>query len=107
MVYRQPRDRFVAEFVGVNNIFSGTIVGFAGGTLRLSSPAGEFSVACTEPDRRLQDSATVLISADRITTSHEGELRDNRVTGRLTGIEFVGTLLTLLLELDNGSEFRI
>jgi spermidine/putrescine transport system ATP-binding protein len=36
-----------------------------------------------------------------------GEPRTNRVTGILRGIEFVGTLVTFLLELENGTEFRI
>jgi spermidine/putrescine transport system ATP-binding protein len=37
----------------------------------------------------------------------EGESRTNRVTGVLRGVEFVGTLVTFLLELENGTEFRI
>jgi spermidine/putrescine transport system ATP-binding protein len=36
-----------------------------------------------------------------------GDLRENRVSGRLRGQEFVGSVVTLFLELEDGSEFRI
>ena len=34
-------------------------------------------------------------------------MRENRVSGRLRGQEFVGSVVTLFLELEDGSGFRI
>jgi spermidine/putrescine transport system ATP-binding protein len=108
-IYRQPKDRFVAEFVGVNNIFSGKMMPAGANNVRITTDVGEFEVSylSSEPCPTGSSGATFLISADRVVTAGEGELRANRVVGKLTGIEFVGTLVTLLLELDNGNEFRI
>jgi len=107
-VYRAPDNRFVAEFVGTNNIFSGTVTSVTGSRILVQTPAGAFSVQA--PDDRVLavgETATFVISADRITTSLEGELAENRVSGTLTGQEFVGAIATLFLELDDGTEFRI
>ena len=107
-VYRTPRNRFVAEFVGTNNIFSGTVTDTRDGQITVTTPSGAFAIAQPngEPPA-LGANLTFVISADRIRTSFEGELGDNRVSGKLTGQEFIGAVATLLLELDDGSEFRI
>jgi spermidine/putrescine transport system ATP-binding protein len=108
VIYRQPTDRFVAEFVGVNNIFSGEVKDIVRGSVRIATSAGEFVVGdVSGRERRAGTPATFLISADRVMIADEGEPRTNRVTGILRGIEFVGTLVTFLLELENGTEFRI
>jgi spermidine/putrescine transport system ATP-binding protein len=108
VIYRQPSDRFVAEFVGVNNIFSGRVKEIARGSARIVTSAGEFVVGNVYgSERRVDTPATFLISADRVMIVDEGVSRTNRVTGVLRGVEFVGTLVTFLLELENGTEFRI
>jgi spermidine/putrescine transport system ATP-binding protein len=107
-VYRAPQNRFVAEFVGTNNIFSGKVTAVDGGRISISTPAGVFSVGAQ--DGRLPsvgEDATFVISADRIRTAFEGELAENRIEGRLNGQEVIGAVATLFLELDDGSEFRI
>src|SRR5918994_7285353 len=66
-------------------------------------------VICSEESKHFQigDSVTFLVSADRITTSFEADLHENQVEGILRGEEFVGSTVTLFLELQDGSEFRI
>ena len=44
-IYREPANRFVAEFVGRNNIVSGTIHSVSAGKVEIDTPAGIFSVA--------------------------------------------------------------
>lgn len=108
VVYRQPSDRFVAEFVGVNNLFSGSITDRSGNMVRMSTDSGEFTVADLDGRSSARNGkATFLISADRVLAAGEGEPLPNRVAGKVTGIEFVGTLVTLLLELQGGVEFRV
>ena len=107
-VYREPQNRFVAEFVGTNNIFSGRVTAVEGTRITVATPTGTFSLQA--PNGRVPgvgDQATFVIAADRIRTAFEGELGENRVEGRLTGQEFIGAVATLFLELEDGSEFRI
>jgi spermidine/putrescine transport system ATP-binding protein len=106
-VYRAPQNRFVAEFVGTNNIFSGKVAAVDGG-ITVEAATGVFSVrAPGEGPTSVGDDVTFVIAADRITTAFEGELAENRVEGRLTGQEFIGAVVTLFLELEDGSVFRI
>jgi spermidine/putrescine transport system ATP-binding protein len=106
-VYRRPRNRFVAEFVGTNNILSGTVTAVDAERLTVSTSTGEFVLSARNGAAAVGDAATFIIAADRITTAAEGALSENRVRGRLTGEEFVGAVATLFLELDDGTEFRI
>jgi spermidine/putrescine transport system ATP-binding protein len=107
-VYRAPQNRFVAEFVGTNNIFSGKVTAVDGRGITVAAPTGVFSVrAPGEGPTSVGDDVTFVIAADRITTAFEGELAENRVEGRLTGQEFIGAVATLFLELEDGSVFRI
>jgi spermidine/putrescine transport system ATP-binding protein len=106
-VYREPRNRFVAEFVGTNNIFSGQVVGTDGNLVSVATGTGTFTIDANGREPSPGDPATFVICADRIATSFEGELRENRVSGRLRGQEFVGSVVTLFLELEDGSGFRI
>jgi spermidine/putrescine transport system ATP-binding protein len=106
-VYRRPGNRFVAEFVGTNNIFSGQVTGVEGNRVTVSTPTGAFTVETADGPRSVGEAATFVIAADRIRTAFEGGLAENRVTGRLTGQEFIGAVATLFLVLDDGSDFRI
>jgi spermidine/putrescine transport system ATP-binding protein len=107
-VYREPANRFVAEFVGTNNIFSGEVQQVEEGHADVVTSAGTFEVPVTGARRPAAgERMTFVIAADRITTSFEGEPRGNQVTGVLRGQEFVGSVVTLFLELPDGSEFRI
>jgi spermidine/putrescine transport system ATP-binding protein len=107
-VYRTPRSRFVAEFVGTNNIFTGTVKAVEGTRIVVSTPTGDYAVASTNGQPpAVGETATFVIAADRIVTSFEGELAENSVKGTLTGQEFIGAVATLFLELEDGTEFRI
>ncbi len=108
-VYRAPTNRFVAEFVGMNNIFAGPVRELEGNEalvqtefarLRAPLPA---SHGVTTGDR-----ISVVIGADRVTLSADREERaENGVTGTVLGQEFVGAMVTVFLELAPGIEFRI
>jgi spermidine/putrescine transport system ATP-binding protein len=107
-VYREPRNRFVAEFVGTNNIFSGEIDSVDGERAAVRTPAGTFTVATNgRRSPSVGEPATFVVCADRISTSFEDGAGENRVRGVLRGQEFVGSVVTLFLELEDGSEFRI
>jgi spermidine/putrescine transport system ATP-binding protein len=106
-VYRRPLNRFVAEFVGTNNILSGTVKTVEADRVTVATSTGDFAVHAANGVPAVGEPVTFIIAADRITTAAEGELLENRVGGQLRGEEFVGAVATLFLELDDGTEFRI
>ena len=73
-VYRRPHNRFVAEFVGTNNILSGTVTAVEAGRHHVATPTGDFTVHARTASPAVGEEASFVIAADRITTAYEGEL---------------------------------
>lgn len=108
-VYRAPLNRFVAEFVGTNNILSGEVDDVHDGVISVRTPLGQVKARPGKgPTPTQGQPITLVISADRIDviTGDQPPGR-NTVTGRLIGEEFVGAVVTLFLELPDGTEFRV
>jgi len=93
-IYRAPASRFVAEFVGRNNIVSGVVKGGSIETALGAFPADG-------PD----GPAALVISADLVTASRAAGA--NSVEATLISEEFVGSIVTLFLEARDGSEFKV
>lgn len=103
-IYRTPRTRFVADFLGSSNLFSGKIrSGAAGfeldssvGPLRLGSPATVGEAA----------TLTVLDTKTHLSaTAPDGNV--NAVPVKVIGEEFVGATATVYLETAQGQEIRV
>ena len=98
-VYRNPANRFVAEFVGRNTILTGTVEGG-----RLVTPIGAFAL----PDGAGEGGrASLAITADRFRIAREPLAVENTVEATLLSEEFVGAFVTLFLEADDGTEFKV
>jgi spermidine/putrescine transport system ATP-binding protein len=107
-VYRKPINRFVAEFVGTNNVFSGAVSAVSEGEVCIKTAAGEF-VATSPNDRVLSIGQPIefVISADRLIAGDGVGQAENRLMGKITAEEFYGSMVTLFMELADGSEFRL
>jgi len=104
-VYRQPADRFVAEFVGRNNILSGSVSQVAEDQITVDTAIGQF--ALTGGAQRAGDECAFVISADLVQICVDEPQAPNRVCCRLISEQFVGSFVTLFLEADDGTEFRV
>ncbi|GAA0651542.1 ABC transporter ATP-binding protein [Salarchaeum japonicum] len=110
-VYRAPESRFVAEFVGDNNVLDGTVTGREGGvatvdvdgeTLRLATPdgsAGDRVTFCVRPERLIRDAASNRLDIDVDTAEFLGETtrvygtwNDRQVVVRLDDVPETDTL---------------
>ncbi len=116
-VFRQPATRFVAEFVGSNNILSATISAIDDQFMNL-----ETEIGLVVANRSAHDSAKVgdhveaVISADRLDLnnadsatngSSSGNGSNNNINCKLISEEFIGAVVTLLVETENGVELKI
>lgn len=99
-VYDRPRSRFVAEFLGANNIFSGKVAEADAGELAVETGDGLFQAPAPE-GASFQRGANVdlIVSADCMELSRSGE----GVPCRLVGEEFVGANVNLHLETSQGT----
>lgn len=106
-IYRTPKNRFVAEFVGRNNILSGTVTSSQENTLLINTACGDFTVQ--KPDNNTFNQGAPIsfsVSADLVTITTERPTADNCVECSLISEEFVGSVVTLFLEAVDGTELK-
>ncbi|MFK7997398.1 MAG: ABC transporter ATP-binding protein [Granulosicoccus sp.] len=106
-IYRTPKNRFVAEFVGRNNILSGTVDTIDADTLNVTTACGKFTVP--KPVNRAfkkTDPISFSVSADLVTITADKTDADNCVECNLISEEFVGSVVTLFLEANDGTELK-
>lgn len=107
-LYLRPSSRFVAEFLGSNNIFSGTLAQDATGRRVLNTGDGPIRISgagggAGEGSGGLAD---LVVSSDRMVIGADAAL-GNRLTGRVVGEEFVGSGINLFLETKAGNEIIV
>ncbi len=105
-VYRNPVNRFVAGFVGTNNILRGRIEAVADGRATVATPAGKLgaSVPAGGP-ATVGSEVDYVVSADSIAIG--GAAAENVVQCTLVSEQFVGSVVTLFCEAAPGVEFRV
>lgn len=107
-IYRAPANRFVAEFVGRNNIISGTVKAAKGKSVTLESSLGTFTVGLgSMPVPAKGDAGSFVIAADLVHLSPKKTKAENEIECSVISEEFIGSVVTLFLEAPDGSEFKI
>lgn len=108
-VYRGPKTRFVAEFVGTNNVLPATIETKEDTTLRVNTPLGMFvSRADRNRDFTVGESVHLVISADRVGLGDmPGEEDINQISGDLATEQFIGTVVTIYLNVGDAPDFLV
>jgi len=104
-IYRAPRSRFVAEFLGSSNIFAGEVASLDTQAVNISTATGCFSCRPnTEKHLRLGDKASFVVSDDcmRIALS-PAEDNKNTLQAVVVGEEFVGATAIIHMEAADGS----
>ena len=106
-IYREPANQFVAEFVGRNNILSGTVTSLEKSTALISTSSGKFKVPTNSVQLTKGQNTSFVISADLVHISLEKPASINLVCCKLISEEFVGSMVTLFLEDAEGQEFKV
>lgn len=105
-IYRAPANRFVAEFVGRNNILSGSVKSVRSNVASVETACGTFKVPVKEECEVVAgDAISFSVSADFVRLSTTRPKGDNVVACSLISEEFVGSVVTLFLESEDGTEF--
>ena len=106
-IYRTPESRFVAEFVGRNNIISGTISDVSQDRAVITTPAGTFQAPAGD-SRHVEagEEITFVVSADLVSLSLDRPDAENAVECQVISEEFVGSIVTLFLETADGTELK-
>jgi spermidine/putrescine transport system ATP-binding protein len=107
-VYRAPANHFVAEFVGTNNILGGIVRELGAGQIVVDTSVGRFQAPLHNGKRPALGSAgEFVVAADRIALGHARTGATNELAGKFVTQEFIGSVVTVFLELPDGKEFRV
>lgn len=108
-VYRRPCNRFVAEFVGTNNLLAGEVEFAEGTRLQVRTDCG-LLISDSETNTHVRQGQRVflVISADLVglAATDDGQ-HPNRISGSLVSEQFVGTVATLYLDTGGSGDFRV
>ncbi|WP_281966852.1 ABC transporter ATP-binding protein [Roseovarius nanhaiticus] len=108
-IYREPHNRFVAEFLGSANIFDGVIEGAAsdGAGRRVNFEGGSTFISESELNGRPQgDAVTFIVSAENMHLSPADSGQEG-VLATVVGEEFVGATAMVFLETETGQELKV
>ena len=107
-IYRAPANRFVAEFVGTNNIIEATVSSHEAGMLECDTALGCIRTLFRNNNSiRPGTRVDLVIGADLVEVSAEPNWADNCFRAAFIGEEFVGSVATLYFETESGDEIRV
>ncbi|MDO5632378.1 MAG: ABC transporter ATP-binding protein [Paracoccus sp. (in: a-proteobacteria)] len=106
-IYRTPRTRFVADFLGSSNIFPGQVTQGPGGQPAITTTSGNFVLS--EDEAVVLGTSASLTILDTRMQIHLQPLPEavNTIKGRMIGEEFVGATATIYFETNEGQEIRV
>jgi spermidine/putrescine transport system ATP-binding protein len=103
-IYRRAGNRFVAEFIGGNNILPGIVQSVEGGHVEIETGAGLIAAELHGSiPVRVGQSTTLVVPVDRIAIIRcQPPEAANTVAARVATLEFIGSTVMVFLESANG-----
>jgi spermidine/putrescine transport system ATP-binding protein len=99
-LYEQPENRFVADFIGQTNVFSGMVESVDGERVTLRTASGE-KVEATAREVEVGQEAHATVRPEKIRLGSEG---DNVSTARIRQIVYLGVSTQYIAELPDGEK---
>lgn len=106
-IYRTPANRFVAEFVGRNNIFTGKAEETVDGVTQVSTPQGTFTAQSPAMAQSAGTDVSFTVSADLMSLSIDRPSAGNTAKATLISEEFIGSIVTVFLEGAQGQDYKV
>ncbi len=103
-IYKYPKTKFVADFIGESNLFDGTLESVENEAAKVSTVAGEVRVQCCPVDPG--NDLTVCVRPEVMKYS-KAPVEGFAVSGVVKNMIFVGSQYRTLIVLDNGYEVKV
>ena len=106
-LYERPATRFVADFIGINNLIDGTVRSVEGSlqSVRAETALGEMLAIHDEP-LRPGDRCVICIRPENLALNGETGGERNRFNGKIAFSAYLGNTLRYDVDLDNGVVFK-
>jgi spermidine/putrescine transport system ATP-binding protein len=99
-LYEHPENRFVADFIGQTNVFSGTVESVSDGRVTLRTASGE-RVEATAREAEVGGEAHAAVRPEKVRFGSEG---DNTSNVRIREIVYLGVSTQYITELPDGQK---
>jgi spermidine/putrescine transport system ATP-binding protein len=99
-LYERPENRFVADFIGQTNVFTGTVESVSDGRATLRTASGE-KIEATAREVEVGEEAHAAVRPEKIRFGREG---DNTSTARIKQIVYLGVSTQYIAELSHGEK---
>lgn len=103
-IYKRPKTRFVADFIGESNIVGGTVSQIKDKNVHVNSPCGDF--VFESEGYKEGDEITTCIRPEVVKCSKE-PVADFSIKGTVKNKIFVGSVYKAFVVLDNGFEIKM
>src|SRR5215212_9787665 len=100
-LYELPRNRFVSDFIGQTNVFSGTVESVSGKRITLSTPSGKVQATAREVEVEVGSEAQAAVRPEKVRFGSEG---DNTSNVRVREIVYLGVSTQYITELPDGEK---
>jgi spermidine/putrescine transport system ATP-binding protein len=100
-LYELPRNRFVSDFIGQTNVFSGTVESVSGKRITLSTPSGKVEATAREVEVEVGAEAHAAVRPEKVRFGSEG---DNTSNVRVREIVYLGVSTQYITELLDGEK---
>jgi spermidine/putrescine transport system ATP-binding protein len=100
-LYELPRNRFVSDFIGQTNVFSGTVESVSGKRITLSTPSGKVEATAREAEVEVGVEAHAAVRPEKVRFGSEG---DNVSTARIQQLVYLGVSTQYIAELPDGEK---
>jgi spermidine/putrescine transport system ATP-binding protein len=104
-VYEDPATTYVADFLGVSNLMTGTAEG-ADGNGRARVRLGNFEISATQGDTDAHGPVKIVIRPERVRLEDHGANGENRVPGMVERVVYVGSIMQVIVRLAPGETLQ-
>jgi len=106
-LYERPANRFVADFIGINNLADGAVRAIEGPlrTMRVETAVGEIS-AIYDERLRVGDRCVICIRPENAAVDGESGGERNHLKGKISFAAYLGNTLRYDVDLGNGVTFK-
>ena len=104
-LYERPRNRFVADFIGINNLLEGTVRAVESGFLAVDTALGTLR-ALPNAELRAGDPCVICVRPENIAVGGAGAER-NLARGKISFAAYLGNTLRYDVDLGQGITFKV
>ena len=104
-LYERPGNRFVADFIGINNFLDATVLGADERSVKLETALGPMQ-ALPNAELRPGEHCVLCVRPENVALGAAGTPDHNRATGRIAFAAYLGNTLRYDVDLGEGVTFK-